>query len=190
MPARLSYPLALSIWLLTLACWVAALSMRFAYSLPPLGSSAQHAGSVFETPYQVLVAATFLGIPSLGLLVASRRPTSYFGWLLLPCGLFIALLVLLTAYVRVEGGALTNSAVLAAWVENWVGIPALVCSVHCSCCSRPAARRRDAGMPSSGFWLPSTPARDAVQIHWQGKVAEVQRDLRRPERLVRRADLA
>jgi hypothetical protein len=103
--------------------------MRFAYSSPPLGSAAQHAGSAFETPYQVLVAATFLGIPSLGLLVASRRPTSYFGWLLLPCGLFIALLVLLlTAYVqvavRVEGGALTNSAVLAAWLENWVGIPA------------------------------------------------------------------
>jgi hypothetical protein len=79
-----------------------------------------------------------------------------------------------TAYVqvavRVEGGALTNSAVLAAWVETgWVS-PLLVCSVHCSCCSRPAARRRDAGMPSSGLWLPPTPARDAVQLTGKGKL--------------------
>src|SRR5688500_4095104 len=101
MPPRRSHPIAWSIWLLTLACWAVALSMRFAYGLAPPGSPAALGGGVLETPYQGLVAATFLGIPTLGLLVAARRPTSTFGWLLLAFGLFVALPVVLKAYVQV-----------------------------------------------------------------------------------------
>ena len=112
MPRRLAKPIAWSLWLLPLACWVAALSLRFTYGLAPLGSAAEHRAGAFETPYQVLVAATFLGIPTLGLLVATRRPTSYFGWLFLLAGLFVALPVVLHAYVQaaayVAGGGLTR----------------------------------------------------------------------------------
>jgi len=127
MPRQPVKTVAWSLWLLTLACWVAALYARFAFDLPPVGSAAQYAGAFFEPAYQVLVAATFLGIPTLGLFVASRRPTSYFGWMLLLCGLVIALPVVLKAYVQVTvriEGAVTDSAVVAAWLENWIGLPA------------------------------------------------------------------
>src|SRR5687767_4080172 len=127
MPRPLVKTVAWTLWLLTLACWVAALSMRFAFGMATLGSAADQAGGLFEVPYQVLVAATFLGIPTLGLLVAARRPASYFGWLLLACGLFVALPVVLKAYVQWAvygaGGAVTSSALLAAWLANWVGLP-------------------------------------------------------------------
>src|SRR5215207_2168317 len=101
MPRQPIKSVAWSLWLLPLACWVVALTLRFAYSLAPLGSAAEYAGSIVETPYQILVAATFLGIPTLGLLVAVRRPTTYFGWLFLLMGLFVALPVVLHAYVQV-----------------------------------------------------------------------------------------
>jgi signal transduction histidine kinase len=128
MPLQFAKILAWSLWLLSLACWVAALSMRFTYGLTPLGSAAEPRGGALETPYQVLIAATFLGIPTLGLLVATRRATSYFGWLFLLAGLFVALPVVLHAYVQaavhVAGGVLTDSAIQAAWFANWVGLPA------------------------------------------------------------------
>src|SRR5688572_25768998 len=114
MPPQLVKTIAWSLWLLPLACWVAALSMRFAFGVAPIGSAA-HVGGILEVPYQVLVAVTFVGIPTLGLLVATRRPTSYFGWLFLLTGLFVALPVVLHAYVQAAvygaGGALTDSAI-------------------------------------------------------------------------------
>src|SRR5215216_7317052 len=128
MPRPLVKTVAWSLWLLTLACWMAALWMRFTFGLAPLGSAVQHAGGVFEAAYQVLVAATFLGIPTLGLFVAARRPTSYFGWLFLLCGLFVALPVVLRGYVQMAvllaGGGVPDSAIQAAWFANWVGLPA------------------------------------------------------------------
>src|SRR6266496_1667893 len=108
---------------MVLAPWVLSLVLAaVAVSLDAVGPSPKSPlGEVVALVVEVLAFTTA------GALVASRRPESPIGWLLLAEGLVWELVGCLDAYVRYSmvprPGALPGGA-LAAWVLNWVWIPA------------------------------------------------------------------
>src|SRR6266511_3307976 len=108
---------------MVLALWVLSLVLAaVAVSLDAVGPSPKSPlGEVVALVVEVLAFTTA------GALVASRRPESPIGWLLLAEGLVWELVGCLDAYVRYSmvprPGALPGGA-LAAWVLNWVWIPA------------------------------------------------------------------
>jgi hypothetical protein len=78
-------------------------------------------------PEEFLFAAELLAFTTAGALVASRRPGNPIGWLLLAEGLVWEVVASLDAYVRdvpASRPAGLPGAALAAWVLNWVWIPA------------------------------------------------------------------
>jgi hypothetical protein len=78
-------------------------------------------------PEEFLFAAEILAFTTAGALVASRRPGNPIGWLLLAEGLVWQVVAALAAYVRAVPAsrpAGLPGAALAAWVLNWVWIPA------------------------------------------------------------------
>jgi hypothetical protein len=76
---------------------------------------------------EFLLVVEVLAFTTAGALVAARRPGIPIGWLLLAEGLVWELVGSLDAYVRdvsVAGPGGLSSGVVAAWVLNWVWIPA------------------------------------------------------------------
>jgi DNA-binding SARP family transcriptional activator len=116
MKRRARSGMVLALWVLSLVLAAVAVSLDAVGPLPksPLGEV-------------VALVVEVLAFTTAGALVASRRPESPIGWLLLAEGLVWELVGCLDAYVRYamasKPGALPGG-VLAAWVLNWVWIPA------------------------------------------------------------------
>jgi hypothetical protein len=104
------------------ALWVCSLVLAaVAVWLDAVGPSPLPAAEEF------LLAVEVLAFTTAGALVASRRPGSPIGWLLLAEGLVWEVVAALDAYVRhvpAANPAGLPAGPLAAWVLNWVWIPA------------------------------------------------------------------
>jgi hypothetical protein len=89
-----------------------------------LGTSARNQPGSLVVLFAVLV----LTFPTVGALIASRRPENPIGWILCTGGLALGFTLLASAYVEyalfVSPGSLPGVE-YAAWVSDWVGIPAL-----------------------------------------------------------------
>jgi hypothetical protein len=81
-----------------------------------------------EAVFETLIAFALLVFPVSGVLIASRRPDNWIGWLFCAIGFFWLTLFLSSAYATValdyERGSLPG-----AWVNEWVWIPAVATPV-------------------------------------------------------------
>jgi DNA-binding SARP family transcriptional activator len=118
MKGRATAGVVLGLWALSLVLAAVAVALDVAGPAP----TEVPAGEEFLAVVEVLAFTTA------GALVASRRPGNPIGWLLLAEGLVWELVASLDAYVRdlsvARPRGLPGGAVVAAWVLNWVWIPA------------------------------------------------------------------
>ncbi len=116
--ARISAPLAWSVWALSVAC--AALGLLFLY----LNG---HFANVLEEEGVDAVAA--IAFPTVGAIIASRRPQNPIGWIFCLVGLSLGVAIFAAEYavyaLVTEPGALP-AGVLAAWLGTWVWTPGVV----------------------------------------------------------------
>ncbi|MDP9494184.1 MAG: hypothetical protein M3P87_02995, partial [Actinomycetota bacterium] len=100
---------------LVFALAVAAIIVTFAY---PLGE-----GTTIDVGNAIATILIFVSFPTVGALVASRRPRNPIGWLLMGIGALFVLALALGNYgeygLRVDPGSLPG-AVWAAWVGGWI----------------------------------------------------------------------
>jgi hypothetical protein len=117
---RASSWLAWSLWVLTVALMALTVVFRALY---PLSEDPTTVAANFAI--SVLFVATF---PTVGALIASRRPKNPIGWVFCAMSLFTTTAVLLEHYAEyslvVEPGAFPL-AKTAAWVGNWIWTVAL-----------------------------------------------------------------
>jgi len=110
--------LAWSIWALCI------LITAFAGLLGLLTSLAQDTS---EWVLPILLVVLLLTFPTVGALVASRRPENSIGWIFCVAGLVLAVGVLATAYaayaLSAGRGSLPGEE-YAAWLSTWIGAPA------------------------------------------------------------------
>lgn len=94
---------------------VAAMAFAFAYPISE--------GTTMDVVNLITAILIFASFPTVGALVASRRPRNPIGWLLMGIGALFVLALGLGNYgeygLRVEPGSLPG-AVYAAWVSGWI----------------------------------------------------------------------
>lgn len=100
---------------LVFALAVAAIIFTFAYPLSE--------GTTIDVGNAIATILIFASFPTVGALVASRRPRNPIGWLLMGIGALFVLALALGNYgeygLRVDPGSLPG-AVYAAWVGGWI----------------------------------------------------------------------
>jgi hypothetical protein len=82
---------------------------------------------------------------TLGLVVATRRPRHPIGWLLMGCGLTIAMQAVAGQYAALAGAAALPGRLHGCGPPPRSKVWGLACWCCCSCCSRPGGRCRRAG---------------------------------------------
>ena len=118
MSRRVAAGLAWSIWALCIPI------TTFAGLLSLLVASAQ---GTSDWALPILLGVLLLTFPTVGALVASRRPENSIGWIFCVAGLVLAVGVLATAYadyaLSAGRGSLPGEG-YAAWLSTWIGPPA------------------------------------------------------------------
>lgn len=117
--ARVTTPLAWSVWALSVAS--AALGLVFLYlngSFAPLFDESLGVDAVIAVAY-----------PTVGAIIASRRPGNPIGWIFCLVGLSLGITIFASEYavyaLVTEPGVLP-AGVLAAWLGTWIWVPGIV----------------------------------------------------------------